>query len=376
MDVLGGMLGGSGTIRGEVSVASGAVLSPGNSPGLLSSGALTLNSGSTYLVDIAGTTAGTGYDQTVVTGTVSLGGATLSLNFTPFAVPEGSEYILISNDGTDAVVGRFSGLEDGAIVSENFANSGRIGRISYHAGTGNDVAIIIDEVAPSVQIPTSGDADFEFRMVEETLQVLVNNVVQDTFVLAGIRRLTIGGRVGQKDVLRLNFASTNAPLLQALSSLTIDLGGDPDDDLIINAANGDVSVAHTGVGAGTVTVNALTLPFAGVGSNTLYIENAADLTLSFGNSAGSIDFTDHTTSGNSQVAGTGFTTTQFTNPSGSFTVSLGTNDNSLAFTSLDADFNPSSLTINGGSGANSFSFSSLGAFTGPLNVLGGDGTDS
>ncbi|MFO0251736.1 MAG: beta strand repeat-containing protein, partial [Planctomyces sp.] len=204
----------------------------------------------------------------------------------------------------------------------------------------------------------------------------MNNVVQDTFVLAGIQRLTIGGRAGLNDVLRLNFGSANARLLQALSSLTIDLGGDPGDDLIINADGGDVVVVHDGMGSGSITVNALTLPFAGVGSNTLYVENADDLTMTFGSTASGIVFTDHSTAGYSQVAGTNFTTTQFANPTGSFTVNLGSNSNTLTFTSLDAAFNPASININGGSGDNVISFTGLGSFTGALNVLADSGNDA
>lgn len=71
-----------------------------------------LTAGSTYLVEIQGVDPGTGYDRTNVTGTVDLGGATLSLVFSSFAAPEGGEYIIITNDGTDEIVNRFAGLED------------------------------------------------------------------------------------------------------------------------------------------------------------------------------------------------------------------------------------------------------------------------
>ncbi|MFN7681887.1 MAG: beta strand repeat-containing protein, partial [Planctomyces sp.] len=55
-----------------------------------------------------------------------------------------------------------------------------------------------------------------------------------------------------------------------------------------------------------------------------------------------------------------------------------TNDNTLAFTSMDAAFNPTTgVTINGGTGANSFTFTNFGSsFTGALNILGNAGTDS
>ncbi|MFN9237076.1 MAG: beta strand repeat-containing protein, partial [Planctomyces sp.] len=272
----------------------------------------------------------------------------------------------------------FSGLQDGATISTDFGGSGKTARISYHAGDGNDIAIIVDEDTPLVPITGLGNIELELRMAEETLQVLINAAVVDTFVLDGIKNLTLGGRVGQNDVLRLSFAAANAELLSKLSMLTVNLGGDAGDDLIINANNGDVTVTHTAAGSGSVSVDALTLPFTGVGPNTLYIENSDDLTMTFGNSATGMTFTDHADATYSQVAGTGFTTTRFINPASSFIINLGTNDNTLAFTSMDAAFNPTTgVTINGGTGANSFTFTNFGSsFTGALNILGNAGTDS
>ncbi|MFN5435445.1 MAG: beta strand repeat-containing protein, partial [Planctomyces sp.] len=367
----------SGTIHGDVSVSTGAVLSPGNSPGILSTGDLVLTAGSTYIVEIQGVDPGTGYDRTNVTGTVDLGGATLSLVFTNFAAPEGGEYIIVMNDGTDEIVNRFAGLEDGALVAASFAGQPYAGRISYHAGDGNDVSIIVDKPNNNIVIPAV-PSEIILRVAEETLQVLVNGAVVDTFVLDGIDSVTLAGNAGVNDVMRLSFAAANQKLLTKLTMLGIDLGGDSGDDLIINANSGNVTVTHSATGSGSINVDGLPLPFTGVGSNTLYIENTTNLTMTFGNSATGINFTDHADAGYSQVAGTGFTTTRFTNPATSFTINLGTNDNTLAFTSMDAAFNPTTgVTINGGTGANSFTFTNFGSsFTGALNILGNAGTDS
>src|SRR3546814_16629236 len=64
---------------GAVSVASGGSLAPGNSPGRLSTGDLTLAAGSTLTVEIDGTAAGTEYDQIAVTGSVAVTGARKSV---------------------------------------------------------------------------------------------------------------------------------------------------------------------------------------------------------------------------------------------------------------------------------------------------------
>lgn len=71
-----GTLGGSGTVGGTVAANSGGTLSPGDDPGILGTGSLTLSSGSSFNAEIGGNTAGDGssyYSQDDVTGTVSLG---------------------------------------------------------------------------------------------------------------------------------------------------------------------------------------------------------------------------------------------------------------------------------------------------------------
>ena len=80
-----GTLGGIGTI-GAVTVNSGGMLAPGASAGIFHTGTCRVSPGATFTVELGGTTAGQ-YDQLAVTGTVSLGGATLDLSlvngFTP-----------------------------------------------------------------------------------------------------------------------------------------------------------------------------------------------------------------------------------------------------------------------------------------------------
>lgn len=66
--VNGGVLGGSGTIAGSVTVNSGGTLAPGNSPGLLTVGNLTLNSGSVTNFEINGTVRGSDFDAIDIIG--------------------------------------------------------------------------------------------------------------------------------------------------------------------------------------------------------------------------------------------------------------------------------------------------------------------
>lgn len=131
----GGTLKGTGTV-GDLTVTSGGTLAPGHSPGCIISGNLTLNG--TLNEEIGGTTVCTGYDQTTVTGTVTIVGATLNTtHFGGFTPAAGNTFTIISNDGADAVTGTFQGLAEAA----TFAVGAYTYRINYAAGDGNDVVL-------------------------------------------------------------------------------------------------------------------------------------------------------------------------------------------------------------------------------------------
>ena len=110
----GGTLGGNGT-TGTVSVASGGTLAPGASTGILKTGNLVVATGGILKMELNGATVGSGHDQIKVTGTVSLSGATLDLDFAGgFNPATGTVMMLIDNDGTDAISGLLAGLAEGA----------------------------------------------------------------------------------------------------------------------------------------------------------------------------------------------------------------------------------------------------------------------
>ncbi len=106
---------------GRITMASGADLNANTTLGLGINGA---------------TTAGTSYSQLSVTGSVSLGDATLVLNGS-YQLATGESVVLVDNDGTDAINGTFSGLPEGSIVTFNGISL----ILSYVGGTGNDVTL-------------------------------------------------------------------------------------------------------------------------------------------------------------------------------------------------------------------------------------------
>lgn len=148
----GGSFGGTGSYTGTVNVNAGGALAPGASPGILTiTGNTAMASGSALQIELNGRNPGTGYDQLVVNGTVTLNGPTLSaqLGFDPFpGSPD--RFFIVANDAGDAITGTFAGLADGATVSlgawgpywESYATIGYFGDSLSGATTGgNDVVL-------------------------------------------------------------------------------------------------------------------------------------------------------------------------------------------------------------------------------------------
>ena len=117
----GTTLAGTGIITGPVTVNAGGTVAPGNSPGVLSTGSFSLVGTSTLSLELGGSTviAGTDYDQLSVIGSVDLGAtSTLAVSILGGFNPAFNDaFIIVLNDGIDAVNGGFAGIVDGDTVS-------------------------------------------------------------------------------------------------------------------------------------------------------------------------------------------------------------------------------------------------------------------
>ncbi|MDB5175580.1 MAG: hypothetical protein JWM81_438 [Candidatus Saccharibacteria bacterium] len=150
----GGTLKGHGTV-GVLYVGAGAILAPGNSPGCLTTGNFTLSG--TLQEEIGGTDPCTGYDQVKVTGTVDVTGGTLTPSLYNGFVPKtGQSYTIIDNDGSDAVTGTFTGLDEGAAVTLG----GVTYNITYKGGDGNDVVLTTAAVDAAI-LPKTPDTGMQ-----------------------------------------------------------------------------------------------------------------------------------------------------------------------------------------------------------------------
>jgi hypothetical protein len=134
-----------GATVGPVTVTNGSFLPGPIAGGTVNSGPLALASGTEFIAVVGGTMAGQ-FSQVVVAGNVDLGGTYLNF-FGDAAVPVGSVLTLVANDGSDPVVGTFSGLPEGASLVAY--GTSQVFTISYAGGTGNDVVLTARGVAPS-----------------------------------------------------------------------------------------------------------------------------------------------------------------------------------------------------------------------------------
>ncbi|MFO0902446.1 MAG: hypothetical protein U0939_05560 [Pirellulales bacterium] len=184
-------------------ITSGATVNPGSIGGAgdLDSRNINFQSNSNYNVDLLGTAPGTAYDQLLVNGAVSLAGK-LNLNLGSFTPSIGSTYVIIANDGVDAVTGSFQGLPEGSL----FEDDSQIWRISYVGGDGNDVVVKALTGDPPIIDGTNGDDLFEARLVGSDFEVLMNSVVVLNVPLLYIAPygLTING-LGGNDTLLVNY---------------------------------------------------------------------------------------------------------------------------------------------------------------------------
>ena len=137
-----GLLSGSGTILGGVTVASSGTLSPGNSPGVLTVGSLSLSDGSHTLMEITGTSASL-YDQIVGVGSASLTyGGNLDLVMSG-SYADGTTFNLFRNFSTTTLDFAAVGLNaTGEYAGLTFSDSDHVGGVWTSSWTTNHQRLV------------------------------------------------------------------------------------------------------------------------------------------------------------------------------------------------------------------------------------------
>ncbi|WP_198001008.1 right-handed parallel beta-helix repeat-containing protein, partial [Gimesia fumaroli] len=196
----------AGTYSGNVdATGNNVILAPGNSPGQVTiNGNLTLNGDDTLDIEMNSAIAGTGFDQLVVNGTVSLGGVTLNL-IDGFDPAEGDEFVIIDNVDVHAVAGTFNGLAEGHEFTDFLGVIGQSAFLTYAGGDGNDVAIVVENSTPVVDLPVDGNPDdYTIELVGGNVVITddaTGDVISNTPLAALGGPIVINGEDGQDDTL-------------------------------------------------------------------------------------------------------------------------------------------------------------------------------
>ena len=196
----GSVLGGNGSV-GPLSGASGQI-SPGDGPGMLQCQNLSCGPASMLRLELNGLVPGANCDLLDVHGTVNLGGCQLNATL-GFISAVGNQFVLVNNDGADAVSGTFAGLPEGATLTL----SGAQFQVTYHGGDGNDVMLtqltaMSEEFAPVLSIVrsppqsvrlswTASATGFQLYSSPTLLPDLWTPVPEPVVVIAGRNTVTV-----------------------------------------------------------------------------------------------------------------------------------------------------------------------------------------
>ncbi|MEZ6034094.1 MAG: hypothetical protein R3C17_13450 [Planctomycetaceae bacterium] len=136
---------GTGFLDSLVNVRGATVDPKGGGVGILRTGPISFDAGSTFKAEVRGKLPGSDHDQLVVHGAADLGGAALDVSGAIVGTSPGDVIVLINlaNSGS-SVSGTFAGLPEGSQVLLNGQNFS----ISYAGGDGNDVTLTATAVPP------------------------------------------------------------------------------------------------------------------------------------------------------------------------------------------------------------------------------------
>ena len=146
-------LGGVGTIPGPVTITGGGTLAPGHSPGILTTGPLSLTAAtSNASFVLAGKTPGTGYSQADVNGNVVLTNSNLAVAVA-YSPSINDKFTIISEIGTGTLTGTFATANGSPIVNNKFTSSGDTFQILYNIGPDGTTSVPGDVTLVTTAVP-------------------------------------------------------------------------------------------------------------------------------------------------------------------------------------------------------------------------------
>lgn len=144
-----GTVGGTGITQAPITVGTGtaatAILEPGNNGigKFITTAALTLNKNATYKVELS---SANGTADLMRAASINLAGnpALVVADVNPGTLTPGTNFTIMDNTGSNPVSGTFNGLPELSLIKIGNYNF----RISYRAGTGNDVVLFDNRTFP------------------------------------------------------------------------------------------------------------------------------------------------------------------------------------------------------------------------------------
>jgi hypothetical protein len=211
-----------------------------------------LSAAGTLEINLAGYGAGTGYDQLAVNGAVDLDGSgavggMLDLVL-DFAAQLNDRFVIIDNDGADAIAGTFFGLAEGDSLQKELGDQLYSFAISYAGGDdGNDVELTVTSVVasptPLAMTTFSASSSLENSVMSTDLgdMLVVTQLVADADAAQGAPAAqaldTLDAEAGETPLDGMHTASFSEIVrfdtrLDALS----DLGGGTQDPFVTSSA--------------------------------------------------------------------------------------------------------------------------------------------
>ncbi len=307
-------------------------------------GNLLLDANDTLLANLDGTTPGSGYDQLVVNGTVTLGGAgrptattrPLRLTFATLPGPSGVLTLIDNNTAADAVTGKFAGKPQSSTF---VAGGGAIYQVSFVGNDGNDVVLYGSSLTDPAFYGTPGGDTWlvQLNPAQTAVEVYLNSTLIYTATLP-INSLTLDG-LGGNDTFTVDYTNGKFELPGSVNLL-----GGAGTDTVTVTGNTFTAVTHTALdgdtgglyyddagGAATITCDTMESPLDLSGSaatNFTFNLPAAGSAAVLEDDGGSNTFSQLRSSGGT------FLTTLIPNPGNALAINRGNAADVLQTTAL------------------------------------------
>ncbi|OWK44982.1 Flagellar hook-length control protein FliK [Fimbriiglobus ruber] len=377
--VNGGVLGGTGTLGGAVTVNAGGTITGGTLGGVgtLTVASLTMNGG-TYAADFSGNTS----DTIATAGAIKLANATpgtFAVNSQAGAAAANNVFTLIQNTGTGAIA---SPPLTGAPENGTATIDGAAGYYSYSGGNGQSFTFTANG-GPTFTLPTAGNYTLE-RVTTggiDDIELLQGATVLDSRPTASITGpITVVDASAGPDTLTIDYTASGGYFQK-----DVVFNGSGNDTLDVTGGTfGTIVYTYTGTNTGTIqnyqnpaSVNLLnTITFSGL-APIMNTGTAADMV--FNLPAGSAATLSTPGAGMNQLASSPvtFEQTDFTDPTGSLTVNAAAAGDTVTVNGVDTGFGAavfvtadSNITVNGLSNTAGTGGVTLTSNNGALTVQG------